>query len=71
MTDIEIHTENIQLDQFLKLAGAVPSGGVVKELIAAGAILRNGEVETARRRKLVEGDIITVDGTYIYRVTRA
>lgn len=71
MTDIEIHTENIQLDQFLKFAGAVPSGGVVKELIAEGAILRNGEVETARRRKLVQGDIITVDGTDIYRVTRA
>ena len=71
MTDIEIHTETIQLDQFLKLAGAVPSGGIVKELIAEGAILRNGEVETARRRKLVQGDIITVDGTYIYRVTRA
>ena len=71
MTDIEIHTENIQLDQFLKLAGAVPSGGVVKELIAEGSILRNGEVETARRRKLVQGDIITVDGTDIYRVTRA
>ena len=71
MTDIEIHTENIQLDQFLKLAGAVPSGGVVKELIAEGAILRYGEVETARRRKLVQGDIITVDGTDIYRVTRS
>ena len=71
MTDIEIHTENIQLDQFLKLAGAVPSGGVVKELIAERAILRNGEVETARRRKLVQGDIITVDGIDIYRVTRA
>ena len=71
MTDIEIHTENIQHDQFLKFAGAVPSGGVVKELIAEGAILRNGEVETARRRKLVQGDIITVDGTDIYRVTRA
>ena len=71
MTDIEIHTETIQLDQFLKLAGAVPSGGIVKELIAEGAILRNGEVETARRRKLVEGDIITLDGTDIYRVTRA
>lgn len=71
MTDIEIHTETIQLDQFLKLAGAVPSGGMVKELIAAGAILRNGEVETARRRKLVPGDIITLDGTDTYRVTRA
>ena len=71
MTDIEIHTETIQLDQFLKLAGAVSSGGVVKELIAEGAILRNGEVETARRRKLVPGDIITLDGTDTYRVTRA
>ncbi|ANR70218.1 RNA-binding protein [Selenomonas sp. oral taxon 126] len=71
MTDIEIHTETIQLDQFLKLAGAVPSGGIVKELIAEGAILRNGEIETARRRKLVPGDIITLDGTNTYRVTRA
>ena len=71
MTDIEIHTETIQLDQFLKLAGAVPSGGIVKELIAEGAILRNGEVETARRRKLVPGDIITLDGTDTDRVTRA
>ena len=71
MTDIEIHTETIQLDQFLKLAGAVPSGGVVKELIAQGAILRNGAVETARRRKLVHGDVIAIDGEDIYRVIRS
>ena len=71
MTDIEIHTETIQLDQFLKLAGAVPSGGVVKELIAQGAILRNGAVETARKRKLVHGDVITIDGEDIYRVIRS
>ena len=68
MTEVEIHTDTIQLDQFLKLAGAVPSGGMVKELIAAGAILRNGDIETARRRKLVPGDIITVDGIDTYRV---
>ena len=71
MTDIEIHTETIQLDQFLKLAGAVPSGGVVKELIAEGAILRNGAVETARRRKLSVDDVITIEGEGIYRVTRS
>lgn len=69
MTDVEIHTDTIRLDQFLKLAGAVPSGGVVKELIAAEAIRRNGEVETARRRKLVVGDVITIDGEDTYRVT--
>ncbi|WP_315443943.1 RNA-binding S4 domain-containing protein [uncultured Selenomonas sp.] len=70
MTEVEIHTEYIQLDQFLKLAGAVPSGGIVKEMIAAGAILRNGEIETARRRKLVHGDVITIDGSECYRVVR-
>jgi len=71
LTEVEIHTDTIQLDQFLKLSGAVPSGGMVKELIAAGAILRNGDVETARRRKLVPGDIITVDGSDTYRVTHS
>ena len=69
MTDIEIHTAYIQLDQFLKLAGEVPSGGMVKELIAAGRIKRNGAVETARRRKLVLGDIVAIEGGGIYRVT--
>ena len=70
MTEVEIHTDTIQLDQFLKLAGAVPSGGMVKELIAAGAILRNGAVETARRRKLLVGDVITIEGEDTYCVVR-
>ena len=71
MTEVEIHTDTIQLDQFLKLAGAVPSGGIVKELIAAGAILRNGAVETARRRKLLVGDVITIEGEDTYCVVRS
>ena len=71
MTEVEIHTDTIQLDQFLKLAGAVPSGGMVKELIAAGVILRNGAVETARRRKLLVGDVITIEGEDTYRVIRS
>ena len=71
MTDVEIHTDTIQLDQFLKLAGAVPSGGIVKELIAAEAILRNEEIETARRRKLVVGDVVTIEGEDTYCVVRS
>ena len=43
----------------------------MKELIAAEAILRNGEVETARRRKLVVGDVITIEGEDTYRVIRS
>ena len=61
--DIEIQTDMIQLDQFLKLAGAVSSG-------AEGMILRNDVPETARRRKLVPGDVITINGSDAYRVVR-
>ena len=68
--DITIHTDTIQLDQFLKLAGAVASGGEVKALLAEGVILRNDVPETARRRKLVPGDVITIDGSDTYRVVR-
>ena len=68
--DIAIHTDMIQLDQFLKLAGAVASGGEVKALLAEGMILRNDVPETARRRKLVPGDVITIDGSDTYRVMR-
>lgn len=68
--DIAIHTDMIQLDQFLKLAGAVASGGEVKALLAEGMILRNDVPETARRRKLVPGDVITIDGSDTYRVVR-
>lgn len=68
--DIAIHTDTIQLDQFLKLAGVVASGGEVKALLAEGMILRNDVPETARRRKLVPGDVITIDGNDTYRVVR-
>lgn len=68
--DIAIHTDTIQLDQFLKLAGAVASGGEVKALLAEGMILRNDVPETARRRKLVPGDVITIDASNTYRVVR-
>ena len=71
MQKIAIHTDDIQLDQFLKIAGAVMTGGEVKMLIADGLIKKNGVVETARRRKLVPGDVVEVDGAGSYEVTRA
>ena len=46
------------------------SGGEVKALLAEGMILRNDVPETARRRKLVPGDVITIDGNNTYRVVR-
>lgn len=52
---------SIRLDQFLQLCG-VPTGGQAKILIQSGEVLVNGEVETRRRKKLVVGDEVTLDG---------
>jgi ribosome-associated protein len=54
--------EYIKLDQFLKLAQVVQSGGEAKMLIQAGQVLVNGQVETRRGRKLRPGDVVVVEG---------
>ncbi|WP_300680364.1 RNA-binding S4 domain-containing protein [Nocardioides sp.] len=48
----------IRLGQFLKLANLVDNGGRAKEVIAAGEVLVNGEVETRRGRQLGIGDVV-------------
>lgn len=68
--DINIDTEEIQLDQFLKWAGVLASGGEVKALLTEEKIKRNGETETARRRKLHVGDVIEIEDMGAWRVTR-
>jgi ribosome-associated protein len=54
--------EFIKLDQFLKLAQVVQSGGEAKQLIQSGQVWVNGEVETRRGRKLRPGDVVVVNG---------
>lgn len=54
--------EYIKLDQFLKLAEVVQSGGEAKQLIQSGGVLVNGEVEIRRGRKLRRGDVVIVEG---------
>ncbi len=51
----------IELDSFLKLKGLVGTGGQAKLLIQAGQVRVNGQVETRRKRKLREGDVVTLD----------
>jgi ribosome-associated protein len=53
--------ETIKLDQFLKLAQIVDSGGQAKHLIQAGFVQVNGQVETRRGRKLRHGDVVLID----------
>ena len=54
--------ESIKLEQFLKLAQIVATGGQAKMLIQSGAVRVNGITETRRGRQLRPGDKVVVDG---------
>ena len=66
MGEVNFMDEYIKLDQFLKLAQIVQTGGQAKILIQAGQVLVNGEVETRRGRKLYAGDVVEVDGEELH-----
>ena len=55
-----IHTEYIDLLQFLKATGLAATGGEAKMLVDEAMIRVNGEEEGRRRRKLRVGDQIDI-----------
>ncbi len=62
MKKININTETIKLDQFLKWSNVVTTGGEAKELIQSGMVRVNNKIEKRRGTKLKDGDLINVDG---------
>ena len=59
----------IELCAFIKFGGLAESGGAAKQMIAEGAVSLNGVVETRKRKQLVAGDRVTVEGdTIVVRV---
>lgn len=61
--DVPVEGDMIRLGQFLKLANMVDTGGEIKDLLAAGEVQVNGEVDERRGRQLHPGDVVTVGGT--------
>ena len=59
---VKIETEFIRLQDLLKFAGAVETGGEAKLLIQEGEVKVNGEVCTMRGKKLRPGDRAELDG---------
>ncbi len=70
MEKILIKTETINLDQLLKWASIVDSGGIVKFMIEDQLIKVNGEVITQRRKKIYPGDIIEIIDSGQWEVQR-
>lgn len=65
MEEITIQTECIKLDSLLKFAALVGTGGEAKIVISDGLVSVNGEICTARGKKLYNGDVVEFDGQKI------
>ena len=59
---VSIHTEFIKLQDLLKFAGTVETGGDAKLIIQEGRVTVNGKVCTMRGKKLRPGDRAAIDG---------
>lgn len=68
MEEVAIDTENINLDQFLKWAGIIESGGQAKLLLDDEVIKLNGNIVKERRKKLKPGDILEIEGIGKWKV---
>ena len=62
MKTITIHTEFIKLQDLLKYANLVETGGMAKECVQGGEVMVNGEICTMRGKKIRPGDVVEFDG---------
>ncbi|MEJ8555361.1 S4 domain-containing protein YaaA [Tepidibacter sp. Z1-5] len=65
MKQIKIDSEFIKLDQLMKLADMVGSGGHAKSMIQDGEVKVNGKVEYQRGKKIRSNDVVEVEGMKI------
>ena len=68
MEQVQIHSEYIRLDAFLKFAGEAGTGGEAKISITGGNVRVNGEICTQRGKKIRPGDTVETGGR-AYAVT--
>lgn len=60
MEEIEIYSEFIKLDQFLKFANVAASGGEAKQMVEDGIVFVNGVKAFEKRKKIYPGDVVEV-----------
>ena len=62
MKTVTITTEFIKLQDLLKFANLVETGGMAKDRVQSGQVTVNGEVCTMRGKKIRPGDTVSFDG---------
>ena len=65
MEEIKLRDDYIKLGQALKAANIVESGVMAKLVIQDRLVTVNGELETRRGKKLVDGDVVSFEGETI------
>jgi len=70
MENIEIKTDVIQMDQLLKWAGIIESGGQMKFMIEDQVIKLNQVLVTEKRKKVFPGDILEINGIGTWKVVK-
>jgi ribosome-associated protein len=63
--DFQLDRDFVELNQLLKLAGLVDSGGAGKALVASGAVRIDGTVELRKTCKVRAGQVVRVGDTEI------
>ncbi len=58
--DVAISTDFIRLDSFLKFKGIAMTGGEAKSFVQDGIVKVDGEVCTARGKKLRQGNTVSI-----------
>jgi len=58
--DFELRGEYIALDALLKATGLAPSGGAARQMIVAGEVNVDGQVELRKTAKMRAGQLVQV-----------
>lgn len=59
---VTVRAVPIELCQFLKFGGLAESGGAAKQAIAQRRVTVNGTLETRKRKQLLAGDTVSLEG---------
>lgn len=63
--EFELTSEFVEVNQLLKLAGLVDSGGAGKNLVASGVVKVDGKQELRKTAKIRTGQVVTLGNVEI------
>ncbi len=68
MKNIKVYTDTITLVQFLKVAGVIQTGGILKAYLEDDLVYVNDELEYRKKRKLKDGFVVKILDMGEYKV---